>query len=393
MRVRILPFLVALAMLLPSASRLPASAQPAPYEISTILALTGPAAFIGTSEQKALKILEDLTNKSGGVKGRPIHFSIQDDQSNPAVSVQLVNGLMAKKVPVILGPSFTATCLADGPLLAKTGPVDYCFSPSISPAPGSFQYSSTVATRNDARALAHYYRDRGWTRVALMTTTDASGQQFEQYFDEALALPENSSIKLVAREHWAGADLNITAQAERIKASGAQAMIGWSAGTATGTLLHGLHDTGVDIPIACGNGNMIYEQLAGYASFLPKVLLFPGRRSLVLDPATPPAIHKVETTYFDAFKAAGVRPNLASTLAWDPAMLVLDGLRKIGFDATAEQLNDYIQKTNGWIGINGSYDYRDGSQRGIGIDAVVIDRWDAAKDDFVIVSKPGGGAK
>ena len=393
MRVRILPFLVALAMLLPAASQVPASAQAAPFEINTILALTGPAAFIGGSEQKALKILEDLTNKAGGVRGRPIHFSIQDDQSNPAVSVQLVNGLIAKKAPLILGPSFTATCLADGPLLAKSGPVDYCFSPSISPEPGSFQYSSTVSTRNDARALAHYFRDRGWTKVALMTTTDASGQQFEQYFDEALKLPENAALKLAAREHWAGTDLNVTAQAERIKNSGAQAMIGWSAGTATATLLRGLHDTGVDIPVACGNGNMIYEQLAGYASFLPKDLLFPGRRSLVLDPATPAAIKKVETEYFAAFKAAGVRPNLASTLAWDPAQLVLDAYRKIGFDATSEQLNEFIQKTKGWIGINGSYDYTDGSQRGIGIDAVVIDRWDAAKDDFVIVSKPGGGTK
>ena len=57
---------------------------------------------------------------------------------------------------------------------------------------------------------------------------------------------------------------------------------------------------------------------------------------------------------------------------------------------TAQRLHPAPQ---GWIGINGSYDYTDGSQRGIGIDAVVIDRWDAAKDDFVIVSKAGGGTK
>jgi branched-chain amino acid transport system substrate-binding protein len=393
MRVRILPFLVALALLAPTAAEAPASAQGAPFEINTILALTGPAAFIGNAELKSLQILEALTNKAGGIKGRPIKFVVADDQSNPATSVQVANGLISKKVPVILGPTFTATCLADGPLLAKTGPVDYCFSPSISPAAGSFQYSSTVSTRDDARALAHFYRDNGWTKVALMTTTDASGQQFEQYFDEALALPENASLKLVAREHWAGTDLNITAQAERIKAAGAQAMIGWSAGTATGTLLHGLHDTGVDIPVACGNGNMIPEQLAGYATFLPKSLLFPGRRSLVLDPAAPKAMHAAEVTYFDAFKAAGVRPNLATTLDWDPALLVIDAFKKLGTDATAAQINDYIQHTKGWVGINGTYDYTDGSQRGIGIDGVVIDRWDAAKDDFVVISKPGGGLK
>ncbi len=82
-----------------------------------------------------------------------------------------------------------------------------------------------------------------------MTTTDASGQQFESYFDEALALPENASLKLVAREHWAGTDLNTTAQAERVKVSGAQAMIGWAAGTATATLLRSLHDTVSTFPL------------------------------------------------------------------------------------------------------------------------------------------------
>lgn len=394
MHVRFLPFLLAVVLLLPLGTGARVSAQgPAPFEINTILALTGPAAFIGGSEQKALGILEDLVNKSGGIKGRPIHFAIVDDQSNPSVSVQLVNGLLAKKPAVILGPSFTATCLADGPLLAKTGPVDYCFSPSISPAPGSYQYSSTVSTRDDARAVAHYYRDRGWTRIALMTSTDASGQQFEQYFDDALALPENASLKLVAREHWADTDLSITAQAERIKASDAQAMIGWSAGTPTGTLLRGLHDAGVDLPIACGNGNMVYEQLAGYAAFLPTNLLFPGRRALVLDPAAPAAVHTAEVTYFNALKAGGLRSTLLTTLGWDPAMLVIDGFKKLGTDATAEQLNDYIQHTKGWAGINGVYDFTDGSQRGIGIDGVVIERWDSAKGDFVAVSKPGGGLK
>jgi branched-chain amino acid transport system substrate-binding protein len=388
---RVLFFLVAMLVAVPF--RAPVLAQPAPYEINVILALTGAAAFIGTAELKALQLLEATTNKTGGIKGRPLKFVVVDDQSNPQVTLQLANQLIAKKIPVILGPTYTATCLAVGPLVAKTGPVDYCFSPSIAPAAGSYQYSSTVATRNDARALAHFYRDRGWTRIALITSTDASGQQFEQYFDDALALPENAALKAVTHEHFNPTDLNITAQAERIKAAGAQAMIGWTAGTPTGTLLRGIHEAGIDIPVACGNANMIYSQLAQYVAFLPKELYFSGRRSLVLDPSAPKNVKAVEAEYFDAFKAAGVKPNIAHTLAWDPALLVVDALKKLGPDTTAEQLNDYIQHLNGWTGINGVYDFRDGSQRGIGIDGVVIDRWDAAKEDFVAVSKPGGGLK
>jgi branched-chain amino acid transport system substrate-binding protein len=380
----------ALAVALNAGRPGPAAAQGAPIEIDTLLALTGPAAFIGSAEKQSLGLIETLTNAAGGIKGRPIKFVIEDDESNPQVTLQLTNALVAKKAPVILGPSFTATCLAIGPVVAKTGPVDYCFSPSITPAAGSYQYSSTVGTRDDAVALLRYYRLRGWTKIALMTTTDASGQQFEAFFNDALTLPENKPMTVVAREHWAPADLNVTAQAERIKAAAPQAMIGWSAGTPTGTLLRGLHDAGVDIPIACGNGNMIYTQLAQYASFLPTQLYFPGRRSLVQDPNAPPAIKAAQTRYFDAFKTIGVKPNLAHTLAWDPAMLVLDGLRKLGPDTTAAALNDFIQHQNGWVGINGVYNFTNGSQRGLGIDDVIIDRWDPAKSDFAVVSKAGG---
>jgi branched-chain amino acid transport system substrate-binding protein len=392
MLARILFFLAGLVLAIGPAASAPALAQASPYEINVILALTGAAAFIGTSEQKSLQLLEALTNKAGGIKGRPIKFVIADDQSNPQVTVQLANQLIASHVPVILGPTYTATCLAVGPLV-KAGPVDYCFSPSISPPAGAFQYSSTVSSRDDARALLHFYRDHGWTKVALITSTDASGQQFEAYFDEALKLPENANMTALTHEHFNPTDLNITAQAERIKASGAQAMIGWTAGTPTGTLLRGLHDAGLEIPVASGNGNMIHAQLAQYATFLPKELLFPGRRALVEDPSAPKDVKAAEGAYFDAFKAAGVKPNIAHTLAWDPALLVIDAIKKLGTGVTAEQLNNYIQHLSGWTGINGVYDFRDGSQRGIGIDGVVIDRWDAAKEDFVPVSKPGGGLK
>lgn len=371
----------------------PAFAQPAPLEIDAILALTGPAAFIGTAEKQSLGLIETLTNQAGGIKGRPIKFVIADDESNPQVSLQLTNALAGKKTPVILGPSFTATCLAIGPVVAKTGPVDYCFSPSIAPAAGSYQYSSSVSTRDDAIALLRFYRAHGWTKIALMNTTDASGQQFETYFDAALTLPENKSIAVVAREHWSPGDINVTAQAARIKAAAPQAMIGWSAGTSTGTLLRGLHDIGLEIPVACGNGNMIYAQLQQYAGFVPKELYFPGRRSLVQDPNAPPALKAAQTKYFDAFKSIGVKPNIAHTLAWDPAMLVLDGLRKLGPDASADALNDFIQHQSNWIGINGSYNFTNGSQRGLGIDDIVIDRWDPAKSEFTVVSKSGGATE
>jgi branched-chain amino acid transport system substrate-binding protein len=83
-----------------------------PYEINVILSLTGPGSFLGKNEASAVALVEQNINKAGGVAGRPIKFVVADDQSSPAVDVQLANALIAKNVPIILGPSLTAGCNA-----------------------------------------------------------------------------------------------------------------------------------------------------------------------------------------------------------------------------------------------------------------------------------------
>ena len=81
-----------------------------PYEINVITPLTGIGAFIGKNEAAALGLLEKSVNDAGGVRGRQIKFVVQDDQSNPQVSVQLLNGLIAKKVPIVSGEIGESGC-------------------------------------------------------------------------------------------------------------------------------------------------------------------------------------------------------------------------------------------------------------------------------------------
>jgi branched-chain amino acid transport system substrate-binding protein len=368
----------------------PVGAATDPYEINAIVSLTGPGALIGSAEAQSLHLVEDLTNKRGGINGRPIKFVIADDQTNPQNAVQLANALLNGKTAIILGPALTGSCLAVAPLLIKTGPVEYCFSPGVPATPGSYVYSATVSTRDDQIATVRYLRLRGWTRVAFLATTDASGQAFEQGFDYAMALPENKVMHVVAREHCNPTDMSDDAQISRIKAAAPQAVILWAAGTHFGTQLRAAHDVGLDVPIVGGNGNMIQSQLVQYGSILPAELYFAGRRALAPDPLAPPAVRKAQDLYFAAMREANVHPSLLNVLSWDPAMMYLDALRHLGPNATAADLNGYLQNLHGWAGIQGTYDFRDGSQRGIGIDGTVMDRWDATKGDFVAVSAPAG---
>ncbi len=196
-----------------------------PYDIAVIAPLTGATAFLGKSEAKALEVLQNVVNKSGGIRGRQIHFTVQDDQSIAQNTVALLNGDIARKVPVIIGAATASTCGAMLPLLSG-GPVAYCFSPGIHPPPASYMFSAGVSTADYITASLRYMRGRGWRTFALMTSNDATGQDAERSVETALALPENrGKIGIVDREHFNTADLTVAAQIAKVKASGAQAVI------------------------------------------------------------------------------------------------------------------------------------------------------------------------
>jgi branched-chain amino acid transport system substrate-binding protein len=361
-----------------------------PYNIYVIAAMTGPSAFLGTTEAAALKVIEDQTNKAGGVRGRPIHFIVQDDQSIATNAVQLLNQTMAQKVPVILGSSLVSACSAMAPVAAN-GPVVFCFSPGVHPPAGGYMFSSSISTADYIVASIRYLNAKGLHKVAVISSNDATGQDGDRSIDAAIALPEmQGQVSVVDREHFNSTDLSVAAQMARIKASGAQTAILWAVGTPFGTLLRDAASGGLEIPLITSAGNLNANQLAGYDSFMPDNLLMTAPPWVAPSQFPNPAFRKYLTSYLNAFKAAGIDPQQGESLAWDPAMMVLDALRKYGFDATPAQIRDYIAGLKGWMGVNGAYDFQAIPQRGIGIDGLVMVRWDKKSKSFVGVSKPGG---
>ena len=375
------------------ASTVDAAPSGTPYELNALLPLTGPGAFIGQAGKKDLELIESLVNKQDGIAGHPLHFVIADDQANPQVAVQLTSGLIAKNVPVILGGVLANTCLAMGPLFAKSGPVNYCLSPGLHPKRGSYIFSAGVGVLDDAIGTVRFFREKGWTRVAIITATDAIGQELDRSFAAVLAMPENRGMQVVATEHFNPSDISVAAQVARIKTANPQAILTWVTGTPFGTLLRGLHDGGIDLPISSSTGNMSFAQMGQYASFLPTDLYFAGLRSMSREGTNAGPVRDAQERYFGAFKSIGVRPDVLNAMDWDPAIIVVDALRHIGPAATADQLRDYIDNLHGYAGTLGMYDFSDQEQRGLTINALVVDRWDPVKADFVPASKPGGYVK
>ncbi len=362
-----------------------------PYKINVILPLTGGAAFLGKGEQQALQLLETVVNKEGGINGQSLEFVFHDDQTNPQITVQIANGIIAEKPAAMLGSSIVAMCNAMEPLL-KQGPFDYCLSPGVHPTPGSYQYSTSADTHALIEALVRYFRSSGKTKIAFMTSTDASGQDAERGFDEVLKLPENSDIQVVERQRFNPKDVSVSAQIERIKAANPQAFIAWSTGAPIATVFKGVLQAGLEVPFGTTNGNQTYAQMEQYKSFLPKELYIPTSVFLPHEGMfkLDAKVEEQQKKFRAAFKAANLGMDNMSALAWDPGNIVVEALRKLGTKATASQVKDYVSSQTNLAGINGIYDFKSVPQRGLTVRNALVSRWDPAANTWIVVSQPTG---
>ncbi|MGA2393622.1 MAG: ABC transporter substrate-binding protein [Candidatus Lustribacter sp.] len=370
-----------------------AAASGPPIEIYAILTTSGNGAFFGQAEANALKVAEPRINAAGGIGGRPVHFVVLDDQGNPATTVQLVSDLIVKKVSLFLGPGTPAACFAATPLIDKAGPVAMCLNPSGHPSPGSYLFDPYADSTEVASAILRYFRERGITRIALLNATDASGRDADRAFAYAFRLPENRNLVDVADEHYNTSDITVAAQLSRIKAAAPQAVVSFQSGSPLGTVLHGLHDAGMDVPVATSGGNMTYGQMQAYAGFLPTDMLFSGTIAWVPGDIGPGPIRDAQLAYVAALKSAGMRPEAGAVTVWDPALIAVDVLRAVGPHAEAGNVRAYLANLHGWVGAQGVYDFKSYPQHGVGANAEIVMRWDAANGTFVPASRRGGALR
>jgi branched-chain amino acid transport system substrate-binding protein len=381
-------FAFAAAMVL---SAVPAEPASDPYVIPVIVPLTGPGAYTGAAAAQAVRVFESYANDHGGLRGRPLHFNIQDDGSQVATSVQLLASAIADRAAVVLGPTPNQTCNALAPLVERAGPVLYCSSPGLLPPRGSYVFCATMTVTQFDGGIIRYMRLKGYKRLAIISSNDTSGQTNDAATRDALALPENKDLQVVTWEHINPADISATAQASRIKSSGAQAIVAWVLGPTFGTVLRGLRDVGVDLPLTPNGANVNPDELTQFSEYLPSEMPLAGLPFLAPAQVQSTPLRGPVNDMIAAYRAAGatITPSGTGNI-WDAASIVLSGLRKIGPQATAQQLRDYILSLRGFIGIDGIYDFSSGDQHGLTDKSVMMVAWDPKTKGWIPLSRLGG---
>jgi branched-chain amino acid transport system substrate-binding protein len=282
-------------------------------------------------------------------------------------------------------------CNAMSPLVGQSA-VQYCFSPGIHPAPGSYIFSSSASTSATIETLIRYFHYRGWKRMAFIASTDSSGQDGDKGIDRALALPEFKDVVTVERSHFNPTDVSVAAQIERIRAGDPQALVVWASGLQFGTVLKALIQGGLEVPVATTGANLSYIFMEQYKATLPKQLFFAGGAATPRGdiPKLDPRVAAAKKRYYDAFAAEGLVPDNGVETVWDSTAIVIDALRHLGPRPDATAIRDYIAHLQGYVGVSGVYDFVKEPQRGLTQNDGVISRWNAGEKMFEAMSNPGG---
>jgi branched-chain amino acid transport system substrate-binding protein len=363
------------------------------YTIHAILSVTGAESFLGDDEKTSLTGLQKLVNSTGGIDGHPVSFDVSDNQSTAATSVSLASPLLSQ-VPILLVGSATSTDRPVDELETGSGPVIYDLSPGDHPAVGSPVYSASNSTTNQTLAFVNFAKAKSWSKIAAITSTDSSGQDGWTNISNAVQAT-GGAVSVTSHQTFDPTAVSVTTQLAKIKATNPQAIFVWTTGTPLSTVLKGMQQLGMSsIPVMTSNGNESYKEITGFGNALPAQLYFPSSQFRLSTSALTGSAKTLVDQFNAAMKAAGEPvPDEGNALVWDPALLLVTALRKLGTGATATQIQQYISSLTSYTGIAGTYDFASKSQadnRGLTIKSVYITQWDQAKKDWVQASGPSG---
>ena len=164
-------------------------------KIGFIGPLTGDAAALGADELSGVKWAVDQANAKGGVKGMTVELIAEDGKctgSDAASAAQkLVN---VDKVIAIVGGLCSGETLAAAPI-AEAGKVVLISPGSSSPdvsSAGDFVFRDYPSDALKTQAMAKYFNESGFTRVAMISENTDFAQAFRTSLKKNL--PEGTVI-------------------------------------------------------------------------------------------------------------------------------------------------------------------------------------------------------
>jgi branched-chain amino acid transport system substrate-binding protein len=188
--------------------------------------LTGPVYMYGKLTMNGAEVYFNKLNEQGGIHGRKLVLVREDDLCKPEGAIAAVKKLVHQhKVFAILGGACSNPTLAARPDIEKEGVPMHVFSAvadGIVDPPAPNIYTTQLTASIESQAQIQWALDRGAKKLAIVAQHDAWGRaRYEPMVEDF----KRRGLQIVANEEVTVDQNDGTAQALRLKASGADAVM------------------------------------------------------------------------------------------------------------------------------------------------------------------------
>ena len=340
--------------------------------------LSGRASFIGTPSKLVAEMLVDKINAEGGIGGKKIELIIADTEGDPAKAANIATKFIHKdKVVAIVGPTLTDTgmnvkkIVHDGktPIVMTVGGDPVIMGGKFGPF--DWVFKSPQRSKIAVERLFTYLKDKGLTKVALLSADDGFGKDGLRWMEE---LAPAFGIEMLVKESFGARDTDMTAQLTKAKNASPQALIVWTTGPAGAITAKNVAQLGINLPLFQCHGlpDPKYIELAGPASEgnrMPATKLMVAAQLPDTDPQKA-VISEFIKLYTEKGYDKQFPINTHSGYAWDAIRLIVDAIAKVGTEP--EALRAEIEKTKNYVGISGIYNLTPEDHNGLTVDSMVM---------------------
>ena len=350
-------------------SAAPALAAPA-IKIGAILAVTGPASFLGAPEAKTLEMLVEDINAKGGINGSKIELVIKDSGASPEKAISFAKQLIEEeKVFAIIGPSTTGETMAIKNIAeeGKTILLSCAAAEVIVNPVAKYVFKTPQMDKHAVIRIFQQMKKMGISKIGVLSSNTGFGKAGKEQI-EKLA-PENG-IQIVVNEVYDKAATDLTAEVTKVKAANVQAIVNWSIEPAQAIVIKNVRQIGMTVPIfqSHGFGNINYVKAAGAAA---EGVIFPAGRLLVADSLSDKNPQKALLLSYKKDYEAKYKEDVSTFggHAYDAMKILEQAMKAAGAGADKEKVRTTIENMKGLVGTAGIFNFGPTEHNGLDLNA------------------------
>ena len=338
-------------------------------KVGAILAVTGPASFLGGPEARTMEMLAERINAAGGVNGHQLELIIKDSGASPEKAISFARQLIEEeRVFAILGPSTSGESLKIKNICEEGETIMLsCAAAELIVNPvAKWVFKTPQKDSHAAKKIFLEMQGMGVSKIAVVAGNTGFGKAGRQ---QLLDLAPQFGIQVVVDEVYDKGATDLSAVVAKLMShQDVQAVVNWSIVPAQAIIAKNMRQAGWDVPLfqSHGFGNIKYVEAAGAAA---EGIIFPAGRLLVAEEL--PQDHPQKELLLDYKNSYESRyGEAASTFGghgYDAFMILVEGIRQAGPDK--HQVRDAIEHLKGFPGTGGIFNFSPQDHNGLDMDA------------------------